>query len=59
MFVEVEICDLKIGMYLVEIIKPKGKFKLLKGALIKNEKTIASLKKKGVELLLIACSSPF
>lgn len=51
MFVEIEIADLKVGMYLIEIIKPKGKFQLLKSALVKNEKTITLLQNKGVELL--------
>jgi HD-GYP domain-containing protein (c-di-GMP phosphodiesterase class II) len=53
MHVEIEITDLKVGMYLLKIIKPKGKFQLLKSALIKNEKTITLLKSKGVEVLLI------
>jgi HD-GYP domain-containing protein (c-di-GMP phosphodiesterase class II) len=53
MFVEIEIVDLKIGMYLIEIIKPENKFQLLKIGLIKNKKTITSLRKKGAELLLI------
>jgi HD-GYP domain-containing protein (c-di-GMP phosphodiesterase class II) len=53
MFVELNIADLKVGMYIVEIIKPKKKFQLLKSGLIKNEKIITSLRKKGVKLLLI------
>ncbi|PKG38494.1 HD-GYP domain-containing protein [Psychromonas sp. Urea-02u-13] len=53
MFVEIEIANLKVGMYLIEIIKPKGKFQLLKSALVKNEKTITLLQNKGVELLLV------
>ncbi|MCP5079707.1 MAG: HD-GYP domain-containing protein [Psychromonas sp.] len=53
MLVEVEVADLKVGMYLVEIIKPKGKFQLLEGGLIKNEKVLNSLRNKGVELLLV------
>jgi len=50
---KVAISDLKIGMYLVEISKPEGKFQLLESGLIKNEKTIALLHSKGVEELLI------
>jgi len=53
MFVELEIADLKVGMYLVEIIKPKGKFQLLEGGLIKSEKVLTLLRNKGVQLLLV------
>ncbi|WP_413699766.1 DUF3391 domain-containing protein [Psychromonas sp. KJ10-10] len=53
MFVEIEIADLKVGMYLVEIIKPKDKFQLLDSGLIKKAKTIISLQQKGVEIVLI------
>jgi HD-GYP domain-containing protein (c-di-GMP phosphodiesterase class II) len=53
MFVEVEVTDLTIGMYLVEIVKPKGKFQLLEPSLIKKHKTIILLQNKGVEIVLI------
>ena len=53
MFVDLQIADLEIGMYLVEIIEPKGKFQLVEGGLIKTEKTIKSLQKKGVLLVSI------
>lgn len=53
MFVEVTINELKVGMYLVEIIEPKGKFQLVDGGLIKSKKMIESLQKKGVERLSI------
>ncbi|WP_022940635.1 HD-GYP domain-containing protein [Psychromonas hadalis] len=53
MFIELEIADLKVGMYLVEIIAPKGKFQLLDSGLIKNEKTLATLKNKRIERVLV------
>tara|TARA_R110001583_G_scaffold10698_6_gene49148 strand:+ start:19223 stop:20380 length:1158 start_codon:yes stop_codon:yes gene_type:complete len=53
MLVEVEVTDLTVGMYLVEIIKPKGKFQLHEPGLIKKDKTITLLKKRGVEIVLI------
>lgn len=53
MFVEVEIDDLKVGMYIVEIVEPQGKYKLRDSGSIKSEKTINFLRNKGVKLLLV------
>lgn len=53
MFVELAVTDLKVGMYIVEVIEPAGKFKLLESGLIKNQKVIDKLQKKGVTQLLV------
>ncbi|AGH81826.1 metal dependent phosphohydrolase [Psychromonas sp. CNPT3] len=53
MLVELTIKDLTVGMYLVEIIAPKGKFLLRESGLIKEQKTILNLQKRGVERVLI------
>jgi HD-GYP domain-containing protein (c-di-GMP phosphodiesterase class II) len=56
MLVEHEITDVCIGMYVVEITSPKGKFRLAKQGWLENELVIDALKHKGVKKLLIDTS---
>ena len=53
MFVELNISDLKVGMYLIKIIEPQDKYKLLEGGSINNEKAINLLRNKGVQKVLV------
>jgi len=53
MLVELAVIDLKVGMYIVDIVNPKGKFKLLASGLVKNDRVISSLKKRGVQYVLV------
>jgi len=53
MLVEIAVIDLKVGMYIVEILNSKGKFRLRESGLVKSDKVIALLAKRGVEVVLI------
>lgn len=53
MIVELDISDLKVGMYVVGISVPKGKFKLASETWITDRRVIDALKRKGVEKLVV------
>jgi len=56
MIVELSIFDLCVGMYLIDISAPQGKFHLVKPGWVESKKTIASLKSRGVAYVLIDTS---
>ncbi|WP_019613084.1 HD-GYP domain-containing protein [Psychromonas ossibalaenae] len=53
MIIEKNISEIRVGMYLVDITLPKGKFKLTEAGLIENETIIDRFKNKGIERVLI------
>lgn len=53
MIIEVSINELKKGHFVVDIVKQQGSYNLTRAGHIKNTKTIASLKSKSVESVLI------
>ncbi len=53
MIVEIDISDLVVGHYVLEIVKQKSHYSLSSAGLIKNEAVIQHLIKKGVESVLI------
>ncbi|WP_028863044.1 HD-GYP domain-containing protein [Psychromonas aquimarina] len=53
MIIEKNISELRIGMYLLDITVPKGKFKLTEAGLIENETIIERFKNKGIERVMI------
>ncbi|WP_354625611.1 HD-GYP domain-containing protein [Psychromonas sp. MME2] len=56
MMIEQHVDELDIGMYIVDITTPKGKFHLAKVGWIESPKAIEYLKLKGVERVLIDTS---
>lgn len=56
MIVEQDITNVQVGMYVLDIIYPKGKFHLTKATWLENESVIESLRSKGVQRLLIDTS---
>jgi len=56
MIVELSILELCVGMYLMDISAPKGKFHLVKPGWVESEKIIAGFKSRGVERVLIDTS---
>ncbi|WP_448549046.1 HD-GYP domain-containing protein [Thalassotalea fusca] len=56
MIVEVEISELEIGQYVVDIVRQKGTYSLTQSGHVKNEAVIQNLIAKGVESLLIDTS---
>ncbi|MFT6984345.1 MAG: HD-GYP domain-containing protein (c-di-GMP phosphodiesterase class II) [Psychromonas sp.] len=56
MIVELSIVDLRVGMYLLEISAPKGKFHIIKPGWVETEKIIEGFINKGIERMLIDTS---
>ena len=56
MIIEVNISELALGNYVVDIVKQSGTYNLTSAGHIKNQAVIDALKKKGVETLLIDTS---
>jgi HD-GYP domain-containing protein (c-di-GMP phosphodiesterase class II) len=56
MIIEINITELMVGHFVVDIVKQQGSFNLTNASHIKNEKIIQNLLHKGVESLLIDTS---
>jgi HD-GYP domain-containing protein (c-di-GMP phosphodiesterase class II) len=56
MIVEKNLSDLFVGMYVLDITKPKGKFQLTETGIIKNKVIIEGFKAKGIERVLVDLS---
>jgi len=56
MIVEKNLSEVCIGMYLLDITQPKGKFQLTEPGIIKNRTIIEGFKAKGIERVLIDLS---
>ncbi|MEC4724723.1 HD-GYP domain-containing protein [Shewanella sp. D64] len=56
MIVEQDISNVRVGMYVLDITYPKGKFHLTKPSWLDSERVIEGLRNKGVQRLLIDMS---
>ena len=56
MIVEQDISNVRVGMYVLDISEPRGKFHLTKPSWLDSERVIEGLKNKGVKRLLIDMS---
>lgn len=56
MIVEKNISEVCIGMYLLEITQPKGKFQLTEAGIIRNSAILDGFKAKGIERVLVDLS---
>lgn len=56
MKVELDVSELAVGMYVVEITQPKNKFQLAEQGWITKQQVIDGFKRKGIEKLLVDSS---